>query len=420
MSNVVSYEHCKVAGQCDKPTVEYHGWVCGQGLKHKGPCIPSDAEEARMHDDRAAAAFSVAMREKLAAARARGRSGWNDKADCSQHHLSELLRKHVEKGDPVDVANFAMFLHQRGESILPAPTGEQAGEVVDWNDSDVETLRCLRDAIGKYVNLKKLWVPTIDKMLSRARLVTDPCFMPGTNYGAQSSPVGVPDALADPNNPWRRAVEHAGYLVTAVERYRAARDEEAVTYEEVENADAATDEQVSALEHAQEECTEASRALRSACYEFTKRRDRAMASLEGTPVSKLETPSFQARVTAWMDQCFLPSLYSNMTERGDRLLEEVLELLQATGYDRSRVATLVDYVYGRPAGEPSQEVGGVMVTLAGFCWIAGLDMHADGERELIRITQPEVMAKIRAKQEAKNALHFDTPLPGAAPEVPRG
>jgi hypothetical protein len=128
--------------------------------------------------------------------------------------------------------------------------------------------------------------------------------------------------------------------------------------------------------------------------------------------------AFQSRVSAWMDQCFVPSLYSNMVERGDRLLEEVLELLQSTGYDRTRVGTLTEYVYGRPAGEPSQEVGGVMVTLAGFCWIAGLDMHGDGERELARITQPEVMDKIRRKQEAKNALHFDTPLPGQeAPQV---
>ncbi|KOA98625.1 hypothetical protein AE929_09535 [Xanthomonas arboricola] len=115
-----------------------------------------------------------------------------------------------------------------------------------------------------------------------------------------------------------------------------------------------------------------------------------------------------------MGECFLPSLYSNMTERGDRLLEEVLELLQSHGYDRTRVATLVDYVYGRPVGEPAQEVGGVMVTLAGYCWVAGLDMHAEGARELERITQPEVMAKIRRKQEAKNALNFDTPLPGQA------
>jgi len=124
--------------------------------------------------------------------------------------------------------------------------------------------------------------------------------------------------------------------------------------------------------------------------------------------------TFQAGVAEWMGQCFLPSLYSNMTERGDRLLEEVLELLQAHGYDKTRVATLVDYVFGRPVGEPAQEVGGVMVTLAGYCWVAGLDMHANGQAELDRINQPDVMAKIQAKQEAKNALHFDTPLPGHA------
>jgi hypothetical protein len=124
------------------------------------------------------------------------------------------------------------------------------------------------------------------------------------------------------------------------------------------------------------------------------------------------TPSFQARVSWWMDQCFLPSLYSNMTERGDRLLEEVLELPQAHGYDREGVATLVDYVYERPVGEPAREVGGVVVTLTGYCWVARQDMHAAGEAELSRINQPDVMAKIRAKQEAKRALHFVTPLPG--------
>ncbi|HFT6991359.1 MAG: hypothetical protein KH046_00615 [Stenotrophomonas maltophilia] len=127
--------------------------------------------------------------------------------------------------------------------------------------------------------------------------------------------------------------------------------------------------------------------------------------------------SFQSGVSEWMDQCFLPSLYSDMTERGDRLLEEVLELLQAHGYDKARVPTLVDYVFSRPVGDPAQEVGGVMVTLAGYCWVAGLDMHVHGHAELARISHPEVMAKIRAKQDAKNALHFDTPLPGNV--VPR-
>lgn len=68
-------------------------------------------------DDMALAAFTAAMRDKLARKRDEGRGGWHDKTDCTNEHLSDLLRRHVEKGDPVDVANLAMMIHQRGEQI---------------------------------------------------------------------------------------------------------------------------------------------------------------------------------------------------------------------------------------------------------------------------------------------------------------
>jgi len=70
-------------------------------------------------DDAAVDRFAAAMKEKLAKKRADGRGGWEDKTRCSQQFLSELLFGHVQKGDPVDVANLAMMLHQRGEGILP-------------------------------------------------------------------------------------------------------------------------------------------------------------------------------------------------------------------------------------------------------------------------------------------------------------
>ncbi|NEI89548.1 hypothetical protein GR248_01845 [Rhizobium leguminosarum] len=57
------------------------------------------------------------MKAKLAQKRDEGRNGWDDKDDCSQLFLSTLLREHVEKGEPLDVGNFAMMLHQRGERI---------------------------------------------------------------------------------------------------------------------------------------------------------------------------------------------------------------------------------------------------------------------------------------------------------------
>lgn len=77
--------------------------------------------DAQVHaDDMAVDAFAAAMKDKLAAARAKGRGGWEDKDQCGQQYLSDLLREHVLKDDPVDVANFCMMLSMRGERILPA------------------------------------------------------------------------------------------------------------------------------------------------------------------------------------------------------------------------------------------------------------------------------------------------------------
>ena len=54
------------------------------------------------------------MKEKLEKSRDKGRSGWES---CPIEHLIASLKDHISKGDPVDVANFAMMISQRGESI---------------------------------------------------------------------------------------------------------------------------------------------------------------------------------------------------------------------------------------------------------------------------------------------------------------
>ncbi|WP_415279264.1 hypothetical protein [Brucella sp. BZ] len=109
--------------------------------------------------------------------------------------------------------------------------------------------------------------------------------------------------------------------------------------------------------------------------------------------------SFQGRVKPWMLACFGEEISNDKLERCDRFIEEALELVQAIGYSPDRAHALVDYVFNREIGEPHQEVGGVMVTLAALCLAAGLDMAQAGEDELARIwTKVE---KIRAKQAAK-------------------
>lgn len=120
---------------------------------------------------------------------------------------------------------------------------------------------------------------------------------------------------------------------------------------------------------------------------------------------------FQSRVQPWMMACFGEAIAADRQERNHRFLEEALELVQANQCTASEAHQLVDYVYGRPVGEPSQEVGGVMVTLAALCLALGLDMHVAAETELARIWNK--VEQIRAKQATKPAM---SPLPGAYPD----
>ncbi|WP_198650641.1 hypothetical protein [Agrobacterium pusense] len=109
--------------------------------------------------------------------------------------------------------------------------------------------------------------------------------------------------------------------------------------------------------------------------------------------------SFQNGVAQWLLECFGPVLVADKTERADRFIEEALELLQSVGYPAERILALLSYVYGRPIGEPVQEVGGTMVTLAAFCISHDIDMDEAAKTELARVwTKIEA---IRAKQAAK-------------------
>ena len=82
------------------------------------PFVQQRAEGYRERVDNAAVeVLSMNMKAKLAGQRAKGYRGWNN--DCTQQRLSDLLRECVEKGDPVDVANFCAFLSARGEGIAP-------------------------------------------------------------------------------------------------------------------------------------------------------------------------------------------------------------------------------------------------------------------------------------------------------------
>ena len=68
-------------------------------------------------DNEAVDKLAQAMKNKLAKKREQGYHGWET---CKHGDLVQLLINHVDKGDPVDVANFCAFLFARGEKLTQA------------------------------------------------------------------------------------------------------------------------------------------------------------------------------------------------------------------------------------------------------------------------------------------------------------
>lgn len=116
--------------------------------------------------------------------------------------------------------------------------------------------------------------------------------------------------------------------------------------------------------------------------------------------------TFQQRVDEWVRACFGEKIAGNKIERNHRFLEESLELVQSCGCTEEEAHKLVCYVFSRDVGQPKQEVGGTLTTLAALCSANGFDMNNCGHEELLRCW--DNIEKIRAKQAGKPKA---SPLP---------
>lgn len=99
-------------------------------------CEDCDTIKLPHPDDTAVDTFARAMKDKLASCREQGRTGWQT---ASASHLSSLLAGHIEKGDPVDVANLCMMIHQNGQSIV-APSQNQLLEQLAMTLATIEQM----------------------------------------------------------------------------------------------------------------------------------------------------------------------------------------------------------------------------------------------------------------------------------------
>lgn len=110
----------------------------------------------------------------------------------------------------------------------------------------------------------------------------------------------------------------------------------------------------------------------------------------------------QDRVRDWVLTTFgneNPLLY----ERALRMLEEAVETTQCCKVPRDQVHRLIDYVYDRPVGDISQEIGGTAVGLLALAAFSGVNSEEALLTELDRIESPEIRAKARRRDLEKQA-----------------
>ncbi len=107
----------------------------------------------------------------------------------------------------------------------------------------------------------------------------------------------------------------------------------------------------------------------------------------------------QAVVEQWVRTRFGDKVFEDVDERLNRAFEEMVELKQSEARDKVKARAdahkIVDRVFDRPAGDPAQEAGGVIVTLLAYCALRGARFDKLAGVEITRImkTDPAVFRK---------------------------
>lgn len=154
-------------------------------------------------------------------------------------------------------------------------------------------------------------------------------------------------------------------------------------------------------------------------HRFTAERPFA-AKLGGVTIEEIRKQTRTTRqryAMAWAKAAFGAEQSTSLPQRALRLLEEAVELYQASvhtvGADaaRARAHELVDFVFERPPGEIGQELGGISVCMLVYAEAADLDVDDMEAKELHRVLNKPIEEFTR-RNAAKNAAGFlATPAP---------
>jgi hypothetical protein len=106
--------------------------------------------------------------------------------------------------------------------------------------------------------------------------------------------------------------------------------------------------------------------------------------------------------TDWCRRCF-PEQSRNIPERGLRVVEEAIEFCQALGVPKDKVLLAVEIVYGKPVGDPKQELGGTLMTAYIAAEILGWEPDDVCEQELRRVLSKSVEHFAKRNQDKLDA-----------------
>lgn len=191
-------------------------------------------------------------------------------------------------------------------------------------------------------------------------------------------------------------------------------------------AEAKAQERRDAFEEAAREIQHQARSMRLAGIPCDANEIKASTALSlaatirarATAPAETEKPetgeAFQARALTLFEAA-IGDDPSDLPERVARFAEEALELAQALHMTEDDARRVLEYVFGRPRGEPAQEFGGTLATLAVLASYAGEDLMRCGEADIARWADPAFIARLRMKRAGR---HGRGPLPGATPPQP--
>lgn len=117
---------------------------------------------------------------------------------------------------------------------------------------------------------------------------------------------------------------------------------------------------------------------------LTATQHRCTTLLNEARTSALSRDARQERAINWVRTTF-GDVNATSRERALRFIEEAIELAQAENLSVEEVSAVLSHVYSKPAGNPSQEVGGVGVTLLGYCAVKSISADHEEAAELARV-----------------------------------